>query len=71
MNWLANGPESLKKEVVTNLVRGSFKLKNKESYALLFKLNTSIIGIEVPYSITFSFPQQSKIFKLVKYLKGD
>jgi hypothetical protein len=29
MNWLSNGPETLKKEVVVNLVKGSFKLKGK------------------------------------------
>lgn len=71
MNWLSNGSEALKKEVVTNLVKGSFKLQGKDSYALLFKLQTSIVNIELPYYIIYGFPNSRQTFKTVKLIKFE
>lgn len=45
MNWLAVGNEGVKREVVTPLLNGAFRLKGKETYALAFKLRGSLAGV--------------------------
>ena len=67
MNWLARKEET-RRIPVRNLVNKPFKLKPKESYALVFSMEGIIIGEEIPYYIIYRFGPQEKGYKMVKYI---
>lgn len=56
MNWLATGSESLKREVVVALLGESFRLRAKETYAVAFRVGSSLVGVEMPVAISYRFP---------------
>lgn len=60
MNWLALGNEAVKREVVTPLLNRSFRLKGKETYALAFKLQSLLIGVELPVAVTYCLPPEKR-----------
>lgn len=71
MNWLAVGSEAVKREVVVGLLQGSFRLRGKETYALAFRLEGSLGGVEVPVAVTYCLPTQDRLFKMVRVIRGE
>jgi hypothetical protein len=71
MNWLAVGSEAIKREVVVGLLSGPFILRSKETYALPFKLEGSLLGVELPVAVSYCFAGESRVFKMVKCIRGD
>ena len=71
MNWLAVGSEAAKREVVVGLLNGPFILRSKETYALAFKMEVSLVGVELPVAVSYCFAGESRVFKMVKTIRGE
>lgn len=56
---------------MVGLLTEAFRLKAKESYALPFKLESSLVGVEMPVSVSYRFPPEERTFKMVKSIRGE